>query len=50
LVFVILVIVTACITIALTYFQLSMEDYNWWWRSYISGGPSSAPLCLLLVV
>jgi len=38
LVFIILVVVTACITIALTYFQLSMEDYNWWWRSFISGG------------
>jgi hypothetical protein len=38
LVFVILVIVTACITIALTYFQLSMEDHEWWWRSFVSGG------------
>jgi len=38
LVFVILIIVTACITIALTYFQLSMEDYRWWWRSFFSGG------------
>jgi len=38
LVAVILVIVTACITVALTYFQLSMEDYHWWWRSFISGG------------
>jgi hypothetical protein len=38
LVFLILIIVTACITIALTYFQLSMEDYNWWWRSFVSGG------------
>ncbi|KAL6062820.1 Transmembrane 9 superfamily member [Balamuthia mandrillaris] len=38
LVFIILIIVTACITIALTYFQLSMEDYRWWWRSFASGG------------
>jgi len=38
LVFVLLLIVTACITIALTYFQLSMEDHKWWWRSYLSGG------------
>eukprot|EP01097_Dermamoeba_algensis_P006886 TRINITY_DN42_c0_g1_i2.p1 TRINITY_DN42_c0_g1~~TRINITY_DN42_c0_g1_i2.p1 ORF type:complete len:588 (-),score=97.88 TRINITY_DN42_c0_g1_i2:153-1916(-) len=38
LVFIILIIVTACITIALTYFQLSMEDYRWWWRSFLSGG------------
>jgi len=38
LVFVILLIVTACITIALTYFQLSMEDYRWWWHSFLCGG------------
>mmetsp|Transcript_11502 Transcript_11502/g.28974 ORF Transcript_11502/g.28974 Transcript_11502/m.28974 type:complete len:589 (+) Transcript_11502:25-1791(+) len=37
-VFLILLAVTACITIALTYFQLSMEDHRWWWRSFISGG------------
>jgi hypothetical protein len=35
LVFVILVIVTASITVALTYFQLTMEDHEWWWRSFI---------------
>jgi len=35
---VILVIVTACITVALTYFQLSMEDHRWWWSSFLSGG------------
>eukprot|EP01089_Gocevia_fonbrunei_P022925 TRINITY_DN9460_c0_g1_i1.p1 TRINITY_DN9460_c0_g1~~TRINITY_DN9460_c0_g1_i1.p1 ORF type:complete len:582 (-),score=59.45 TRINITY_DN9460_c0_g1_i1:55-1800(-) len=38
LVFVILIIVTACINIALTYFQLSMEDHRWWWRSFFCGG------------
>jgi hypothetical protein len=38
LVFIILIIVTACITVALTYFQLSMEDHRWWWRSFVSGG------------
>jgi hypothetical protein len=38
LVFIILLIVTACITIALTYFQLSMEDYRWWWHSFLNGG------------
>lgn len=38
LVYLILLIVTACITIALTYFQLSMEDHRWWWRSFLSGG------------
>jgi len=35
--FVLLVIVTAFITVALTYFQLAIEDYRWWWRSFLSG-------------
>jgi transmembrane 9 superfamily protein 1 len=38
LVFIILLSVTACISIALTYFQLSSEDYRWWWRSLFSAG------------
>ena len=32
-VFVILLIVTSFITIALTYFQLAAEDHRWWWRA-----------------
>ena len=26
------------ITIALTYFQLAVEDHRWWWRSFLCGG------------
>ncbi|GIL73933.1 hypothetical protein Vretimale_5121 [Volvox reticuliferus] len=37
-VYVILIIVTAFITIALTYFQLAVEDHQWWWRSFLCGG------------
>ena len=37
--FVMLIIVTAFITVALTYFQLASEDYHWWWRS-VGGGCS----------
>ena len=37
-VFLILISVTACISVALTYFQLSTEDYRWWWRSIFSSG------------
>ncbi|XP_053651003.2 transmembrane 9 superfamily member 1 [Cherax quadricarinatus] len=37
-VFVILLSVTACVSIALTYFQLAAEDYRWWWRSVFSAG------------
>jgi len=40
-VFIILIVVTTCITIALTYFQLSMEDHRWWWSSYFCGGSTA---------
>lgn len=36
--FVLLALVTSFVVIALTYFQLVVEDYRWWWRSFISGG------------
>ena len=37
-VFVILILVTAFTTISLTYFQLTAEDHEWWWRSLLCGG------------
>lgn len=37
-VFIILLVVTAFITVALTYFQLAVEDHRWWWRSFVCGG------------
>jgi len=36
--FVLCSVVTSFIVIALTYFQLAVEDHRWWWRSFISGG------------
>lgn len=42
-VFIILIIVTAFITVALTYFQLAVEDHRWWWRSFLCGGSTGAP-------
>lgn len=36
--FIMLVIVTSFITIALLYFQLTREDHRWWWRSIFNGG------------
>lgn len=36
-VFVILLLVTAFVTVALTYFQLAAEDHRWWWRSLACG-------------
>jgi len=43
-VYAILLSVTACISVALTYFQLSVEDYRWWWRSIFSAGYDSLVL------
>jgi len=41
LVMVILIITCAEISIALTYFQLACEDYNWWWSSFLTSASSS---------
>ena len=41
LVYVILVITCAEITIVLCYFQLCSEDYHWWWRSFFTSGSSA---------
>jgi len=41
LVLVILVITCAEISIALTYFQLTSENYNWWWRSFFASSSSA---------
>ena len=41
-------VVTACISVALTYFQLSGEDYRWWWRSIFSSGSVPSPFSFLL--
>lgn len=41
LVLVILVITCAEISVALTYFQLTAEDYRWWWRSFLTSGSSA---------
>merc|ERR1712110_1262356 len=41
LVLIILMITCAEISIALTYFQLTSEDYNWWWRSFFTSASSA---------
>ncbi len=46
LVFLILIITCAEITIVLCYFQLCSEDYHWWWRSYFTSGSSAIYLFL----
>jgi transmembrane 9 superfamily protein 2/4 len=41
LVLIILVVTCAEISIMLTYFQLTAEDYAWWWRSFLASGASA---------
>jgi hypothetical protein len=40
-VYAILVVVTAFVTIAQTYFQLASEDHRWWWRAFLCGGSTA---------
>lgn len=46
LVLVILILTCAEISITLTYFQLTAEDYHWWWRSFLSSGFSGVYVLL----
>lgn len=39
--FIILIILTAMISVGMTYIQLTMEDHEWWWRSIIRGGSTA---------
>jgi len=41
LVFIILLVTCAEITILFTYFQLCSEDYHWWWRSFCNAGATA---------
>lgn len=45
-VFVIVMIVCAEISVVLCYFQLCQEDYNWWWQSFLTSGSSALYLFL----
>ncbi|KAK4404301.1 Transmembrane 9 superfamily member 9 [Sesamum angolense] len=46
LVFIILIVTCAEITVVLCYFQLCSEDYLWWWRAYLTSGSSAFYLFL----
>lgn len=41
LVFLILMVVTVCVTIVCTYFLLNAEDYRWQWTSFLSAASTS---------
>ncbi|XP_076921465.1 transmembrane 9 superfamily member 7-like [Bidens hawaiensis] len=47
--FVILIVTCAEVTIVFCYFQLRGEDYNWWWRAYLTAGSSALYLFLYSV-
>jgi transmembrane 9 superfamily member 2/4 len=40
-VYLILMVTCAEITIVMCYFQLCGEDYRWWWRSFLTSGASA---------
>jgi len=46
LVFLILIITCAEISIVMVYFQLCSEDWHWWWRSYMTSGSSAVYMFL----
>merc|ERR1712139_763037 len=50
LVLIILLVTCAEISIALTYFQLTSEDYNWWWRSFFASASSAIYVFLYSVL
>merc|ERR1711991_605488 len=50
LVFLILIVTCAEITIVMCYFQLISEDYRWWWRSFLTSGSSALYMFLYSIV
>jgi len=48
-VFIILILTCAEITIVMCYFQLCSEDYYWWWRAYLTAGASALYMFLYSV-
>jgi len=48
-VFIILMLTCAEITIVMCYFQLCSEDYHWWWRSFLTAGASAVYMFLYSV-
>ena len=46
----ILVVTCAEISIVMAYFQLCSEDYNWWWRAFLTSGSSALYLFAYAIV
>jgi len=49
LVYIILIIVTICVTIVSTYFLLNAEDYRWHWTAFLSGGSTAVYVYLYAI-
>lgn len=49
-VFLILILMVTEMSIVLCYFQLCLEDYHWWWRSYLGSGSAALYLFLYSIV
>lgn len=47
---IIVVVTCAEISIMLVYLQLSQEDYNWWWRSFLTSGSSAVYIFLYSIL
>ncbi|KAL9171440.1 hypothetical protein ABFS82_04G208500 [Erythranthe guttata] len=47
--FLILIVLTVMISVGLTYFQLVVEDHDWWWRSVLRGGSTAIFMFLYCV-
>ena len=47
LVFLILAIVTVCVTIVGTYFLLNAENYHWHWTSFCAAASTALCVCAL---
>ncbi|XP_054815803.1 transmembrane 9 superfamily member 5 isoform X2 [Prosopis cineraria] len=39
--FITVIVITALVSIGLTYIQISVEDHGWWWRSVLCGGSTA---------
>lgn len=49
-VFIILILTCAQVTIVMAYFQLCGEDYQWWWRGFLTAGSSAIYLFLYSIL
>lgn len=50
LVYIILALTCAEITVVLCYFQLCAEDYHWWWRSLLTSGSTAIYVFLYSII